>query len=186
MKENLLALGVFIGFFMLFYSVLIIVPITLINDYLIYGFVIVIGLIVSVVYVFYNKKNITNEIEYLYIPIRSTLSLGSIFVFSFLWLNYYWRNQDEVTVKIPVNSYFLDKESCGSKYSSEIVVKSAFVINYKGQTKKIIWHSRLEDSIMSNVKVIEIKKNKGFFGIDIIEETDLIYSEYVLKNDNTY
>jgi hypothetical protein len=31
---------------------------------------------------------------------------------------------------------------------------------------------------MRKVKAIEIKKNKGFFGIDIIEDTNLIYSEY--------
>jgi hypothetical protein len=181
MKENLLALGMFIGFFMLFYSVYFIVPISLLNDYLIYVSVIAIGLLVSIVYIFYNKKSITLEIEYLYIPIRSTLSIGCISVFSVLLINYLYRDQKTVTVKLPVESCFLDKESRGSKYTSRLIVRSAFVINYKGQTKNIVWHSRLEDTIMKYVKAVEIKKRKGFFGIDIIEQTNLVYSEYNLK-----
>ena len=186
MKQNLLDAGVFFGFLLLVYSIIIIVPITLLNDYLIYGSVIVIGFIVSVVYNKNNKNNITVEIEYLYIPIRSTLSFGSILVFSFLWLNYYWRNQNEIAIKIPVQSYYLDKERRGSRYTGRTVVRSAFVVNYNGQSKNIVWDSRLDDDIMSSVKAIEIKKNNGFFGIDIIEDTDLIYSEYVLKNDKNY
>jgi hypothetical protein len=174
MKENLLALGIFIGFFLLVFSGFII-PITLLNDYLIYGCILLIGLAVSGIYVFYNKDKIIDVKEYIYIPIRCSLCFGPILVFSFLWLNFFWRDQHPTTIKIPVKSSFLFKERHGGKFSSKVRVKSAFVVNYKGQNKNIVWNSRLDDNLMSYVKEIEIIKRTGFFGIDIIEDTNLIY-----------
>jgi hypothetical protein len=172
MKENLSAFGIFLGFFMLAFS-LSLVPKTLINDYLIYGSIIVIGLIVSLIYIY--KNEITDNMEYLYIPIRSTISLGCILVSSFLWINYYYRNENLTIVNIPVNSCFLDYETTGSKFNRKTTCKSAFEINYNGQSKNIVWDNRLDDNLMKSVKSIEIMKSEGFFGIDIIEDMNLVY-----------
>lgn len=184
MKENLLALGMFIGFFLLLFSVFII-PITLLNNYLIYGGVFATGLIISAAYIIYNKDKITDEKEYFYIPIRITFCFGPILVFSFLWVNFFWRDKDETIIKIPVKSFFLLKESYGGKFSNKIRIKSAFVINYKGQNKNIVWNTRLEDTVMAKVKKIQIIKKRGFFGVDIIEDTNLIYQE-IISNNSTY
>lgn len=175
MKENLLVIGMIAGLFLILISTVVIIPITLINDYLIYGCVVLMGLITALIYIFFNKEKIIDVNEYLFIPIRCCLSLGPIIVFSFLWLNYYLKNQNNVTVQIPVQICFVDKKTVGSKFNRRTVIKSAFEIIYQGQTKNIVWHSRLEDSIINNVKAIEIKKSTGLFGIDIIEETNLIY-----------
>ena len=169
-----MATGMFVGFFMAVFS-FIIIPISLINDYLIWGSVLIVGISTSLVFIKYKENKITEIKEYMYIPIRSTLSIGCIMIFSFLYINYWFRSQRIEIVKVPVENCFLDKELHGSKYSRRIVVKSAFKINYKGQSKSIIWHTRLEDSIMASVKAIEIKKSKGLFGIDIIEDIDLNY-----------
>jgi len=174
MKENLLALGLFIGFFLLAFSGFII-PITLLNDYLIYSCILIVGLIVSGSYIFYKKDKITDLKEYIYIPIRCSLCFGPILVFSFLWLNFFWRDQHSTTIKIPIKSSFLFKERYGGKFSSKVRVKSAFVVNFKGQNKNIVWNSRLDDNLMCYVKEVEIIKRTGFFGIDIIEDTNLIY-----------
>jgi len=177
MKENLLALGIFIGFFLLVFSGLII-PITLLNNYLIYGCILIIGLAGSGFYIFYNKDKIIDVKEYIYIPVRCSLCFGPILVFSFLWLNFFWRDQHSTTIKIPVKSFFLYKERHGGKYSNKVTVKSAFVIDYFGQPKNIIWNSRLEDTLMTCVDSIEITKSKGYFGIDIIEDKNLIFREF--------
>lgn len=174
MKENLMAIAIFIGFFMAFFSI-IIIPVTLINEYLIYWSIPIVGFLVSIIYIKYNKNKILEIKEYVYIPIRATLSLGCIITFSFLYVNYWFRSSKVEIVKVPVKTYFLDKELRGTRYSRKIVIKSAFRINYKGQSKDIIWNSRLEDSIMLSVKAIEIKKSNGLLGIDIIEDTDLLY-----------
>ena len=134
-----------------------------------------VGIIVSVGYIFYKKNKISDNIEYLFISIRSTFCFGCIIVFSFLWGNYFYRNNEYITIKLPVKSFFLDKSYRGGKFSNKTIIKSAFVIDYEGQTKNIIWDYRLNDTLMSNVKAIEIEKSEGFFGIDIIEETDLYY-----------
>ncbi len=170
------ASAIFLGI-VLFALSLIIIPSTLINDYLVYASVFASGIIFSVFYIFAYKNSITDKDEYLFIPIRSIISFGAISVFSFLLLNYYLRSSDEVVVKTPVISSYLDETIRGNKYSRKLVIKSAFVINYDGQTKNIIWQTRLEDSIMKNVNAIEFKINKGFFGFDIIQDSDLIFVE---------
>jgi hypothetical protein len=171
MKENLSAFGIFLGFFMLVFSMAL-VPKTLINDYLIYGSILVIGLIISLIYIY--KNEITDNMEYLYIPIRSTISLGCILVSSFLWINYY-RTENLTIVRLPINSYFLDYKTTGSKFNRKTTCRSAFEISYNGQTKNIVWDNRLDDNLMKSLKSIEIMKSEGFFGIDIIEGLNLVY-----------
>ena len=176
MKEYLFASTIFLGI-ILFALSLIIIRSTLINDFLVYGSVFASGIIFSIVYIFIYKNSITDIDKYLYIPIRSIISFGTVSVFSLLLLNYYLRNPKEVVVKTPVISSYLDETMVGNKFSSRLVIKSAFVVNYDGQTKNIIYQTRLEDSIMKNVKAIEFKINKGFFGFDIIQDSDLIFVE---------
>lgn len=180
MKEYLFASSVFLSIILFVFSLLI-MPCTLINDNLVYGCVLISGIIFSIVYILIYKNSITDTDEYLYIPIRSIISFGAISVFLFILLNYHLRNSKEVKVKTPVISSYLDESTKGGKFSSRLVIKSAFVVDYEGQTKNIIWNSRLEDSIMENVNAIELKVNKGFFGYDIIQDIDLIFVENNLK-----
>lgn len=174
MKEYLVAIGMFIGFFLLCFSGFI-TSVTLLNDYLIYSSAVIIGLIVALFYFFNFKEKITDKKEYIYVPIRSILSIGVIIVFIFLWSNYFWREQKIQTIVLPIKENYLDKTKIGSKFSTKIRIKSAFVVEYNKLNKDIIWHTRLEDSIIARVQAIEIKKSNGLFGIDIIEETDLKY-----------
>ena len=90
-------------------------------------------------------------------------------------VKFFLERSTSTTIKIPIKSSFLFKERYGGKFSSKVRVKSAFVVNYKGQNKNIVWNSRLDDNLMCYVKEIEIIKRTGFFGIDIIEDTNLIY-----------
>ena len=173
MKEYFVAVGMIAGLFFLLFSEIYILPVTLINNYLIYGFVFFIGFLTAVIYIFINKHNINDSNEYIFIPIRSVLSVGLIVVFSFLWINYKFCDNNETTFITPIVNNFINKQRVGGKYSSRVVYKSGFKINYKGQNKNIIWDSMLEDSIMNNAKEIQLTTNKGFFGIDIIKEKRL-------------
>ena len=91
----------------------------------------------------------------------------------------------KLLLKFQLKVFFLLKESYGGKFSNKIRIKSAFVINYKGQNKNIVWNTRLEDTVMAKVKKIQIIKKRGFFGVDIIEDTNLIYQE-IISNNSTY
>ena len=176
MKRYFLDFGIVLGFLLLFSSI-IIVPISLVNDYLIYSLIPIIGLVFASLYIYYNRDKVISRNEYMFITLRSIFSFGFIFVFLFLWINFYWRDRNDVIVETSVKNYYLDT----LLLSKRIKIRSAFTINYKGQTKNIIWNSRLDDSIMHKVNAIEIKKNKGLFGIDIIIDTTIVYKQNVIK-----
>ena len=175
MSQDSTNLIVFVGFLLIVFSKSII-RITLVSDNLIFFFIATIGLLISILYIINYKNKISRKIEYLYIFIRNSIGYGSIFVFLLLWLNYCLRNHKIITVKTPVISCFLDIEKSTDEYDRESIAKSVFIIKYKGQIKNIAWHEQLLHLKMNSVKAIEIKKSKGLFGIDIIEETNLIYN----------
>ncbi|MDI9308775.1 MAG: hypothetical protein QM535_01070 [Limnohabitans sp.] len=174
MKEYVIAIGVFSGVFLLFFSSLIISR-TLLNDYLIYSTVLIVGLVVSVIYIFYNKQKIIDTNEFIYIPIRSTLGLGSISVFLFLWINFFLREKRIQIIQLPVKEYYLKKINSGGRYSNKVSIRSGFVVEYYKLNKDIVLDSHMNDSIAISIKFIEIEKSKGFFGIDIIEKMNLKY-----------
>ncbi len=172
-KENLFGIIAFSGFILtvFFRSI---IRITLLNDNLIYYCIFLIGFFSFVVSIYKNKH--THQItKHLYLFIPNVLFAAGI-VFSLLWLNYLLRcQQNFISEKFPVNNCFLDIEKSADEYSSESIAKSAFVIKYNEQIKNIIWYEQLSFLKMKSVKAIEIKKSKGLFRVDIIEETNLIY-----------
>jgi hypothetical protein len=176
MKEYITVLGMFIGFSLLMMSQFIL-SVTLINDWLVYSSVVGIGLLIATFYIFKFRTLSLPNTEYFFIALRSTLIAGSIIVFLLLWINFYWKSTDTETIETPVIASFLNKTIVGNKFSKRVKLRTAFVIDYKGQTKNIIWDTRLDDETLHNIEALLIKKNEGFFGIDIIEEQELLYSK---------
>lgn len=173
MKEYLLGTAIF-GSIILFVFSLMVIPVTLLNTYFIFGSVLIFGAFGAVLYFILNKKNVQDSMDYIYIPIRSTITFGSIITFTFILLNYHLRETEILNQRIPVVSKYLDESIKGGKFSNKLVIRSAFVINYKGQTKNIIWNKRLEDSIMNNVTELVLEVNNGFCNIDVLESARLI------------
>ncbi len=147
MKDYILLFGMSFGFGLLAFSKSIL-PITLINNWWIFGSVFSIGFITFLVLIKLKKETITDYNEYIFIPIRCIFSIGLTTVFSFIWLNNLYK--EKVAIRVKVKSYFVSYEHIGGKFSNRVRCKSAFVINYKGQNKNITWNERLDDDLMKN------------------------------------
>jgi len=122
-------------------------------------------------YIDFKKFKATNKYVgkelYLYSMMHYFVGFGFIVSSVFMLTNYYLSNSKNViqTYKI------LDRTELPSGKSSG-KSKPAFIINYKGKNKELVFYSEYLDSL-NYYKEIQLTSKKGFLGFDIIIQKKL-------------
>jgi hypothetical protein len=104
---------------------------------------------------------------YLYSIMHYFVGFGFIVCSIFMLTNYYLSNSKYVseTYKILDRTELPSGKSAGKS-------KPAFIINYKGKNKELVFYSEYLDSLNYYSK-IQITSKKGFLGFDIITQKKL-------------
>lgn len=174
MKDYLFGLGIISGLSSLHFLKFVIRK-TLTNDYIIYGTLLLISLISSIIYLKFKKREISDPKEYFFIPLRFLLSISSIIVFLFFWINLAYKSNKTFAVNVSIKSWYIAEEVQGNKFSRKVIYKSAFVIEYNGNLKNVVLDTKIDDKAMATFNTLTIDVSSGFFGIDVYNQVTRLY-----------
>lgn len=107
---------------------------------------------------------------YFYSSMHYIIGFGFIACSIFMLVNYYFADQNVKTESYEIIDRYELGEGGGRKISHG--PQPAFIINYKGKEKELIFYSQYLDK-MDFYKTVEFDIREGFFGFDILENKKL-------------